>query len=325
MILSRVTVPFFLCLLALLGYPLLAQAAKLPVLDRMVASVNNEAITESELAQQTQFLVLSLQQGETTPPPMNELRQKVLDKMILEKLQLQLAKAQGNDATVDQAIANIAERDHLTVDQLKAALAQQGFSYTQFRQARKTEITLSKIQMREIGQSISISDKDIEQFLQSPAGIEQSDVEYHLGHILIPLPETPSQEQIQAAKTQATDVLKALKSGADFAKTAIAQSAGQQALSGGDLGWRKMASVPSLFVKIVPRLSISEVYGPIQDTSGFHLIKLFNKRTAEDAEGASLRQKAMELLYHRKFEELLVPWLRTLRANAEVEIFLNEK
>jgi peptidyl-prolyl cis-trans isomerase SurA len=329
MILSRTTVSFFLCLLALLARPMLAEAAKLPVLDRMVASVNDEAITESELNQQTQLLVLSLQQGEASLPPMNELRQKVLDKLILEKLQVQLAKSQGIDepdeATVDQAIAHIAERDHLSVEQLKTALTQQGFSYEQFRQARKTEITLSKIQMRELGQSISISEKDIDQFLQSPAGIEQSDIEYHLGHILIPLPETPSQEQIQSAKAQATDVLKALKSGADFAKTAMAQSAGQQALSGGDLGWRKMAAVPSIFIKVIPRLSIGEVYGPIQDASGFHLIKLFNKRTAESADGASARQKAMELLYHRKFEELLVPWLRNLRANAEVEIFLNDK
>jgi peptidyl-prolyl cis-trans isomerase SurA len=314
--------------LLLLAYPVLA--AKLPVLDRMIASVNDEAITESELNQQTQMLLLSLQQSDTATPPTNELKKQVLDKMILEKLQLQLAKAQGieepDDKAVDDAINHIAARDHLTHEQLKAVLSQQGLSYTQFRQNRKTEIMLSKIQMREIGPNIAISDKEVDQFLNSPAGIEQANVTYQLGHILIPLSETPSQTEIQTAQGKAVVILKSLATGADFAKTAMANSAGQQALNGGDLGFRNMASIPSLFTKIVSHLKISEVYGPIQDSSGFHIIKLLNKRTAENSDGIeTARQKAMELLYHRKFEELLIPWLRNLCANAEVEIFLNEK
>jgi len=324
--LYRWLVPVFSLLL--LACPV--KAGKLPVLDRMVASVNDEAITESELNQQTQMLLLSLQQSDGASPPTTELKKQVLEKMILEKLQLQLAKAQGieepDDKTVDDAINHIAARDHLTHEQLKEVLSQQGLSYTQFRQNRKTEIMLSKIQMREIGPNIVISDKEVDQFLNSPAGIEQSNEEYQLGHILIPFSETPSQTEIQTAKGKAAAVLKSLTTGADFTKTAMANSAGQQALNGGDLGFRNMASIPSLFTKIVPRLKIGEVYGPIQDSSGFHIIKLLTKRTAENSDGAeTARQKAMELLYHRKFEELLIPWLRNLRANAEVEIFLNEK
>ena len=314
----------------LLSWVFPLHAATLPVLDRLVASVNDEAITESELNQQTQMLLLSLQQGEATPPPVNELRKQVLDKMILEKLQLQLAKAQGieepDDKTVNDAIAHIAARDQLTIEQLKDILHQQGLSYKQFYQNRKMEIMLSRIQMKEIGPHISISEKEVDQFLNSPQGLEQSDVEYQLGHILIPLSETPSQVEIKTAKEKAEAVVKSLAMGANFAKTAMAVSAGQQALNGGDLGFRKMASIPSLFTKVVARLKVGEVYGPIQDSSGFHLIKLLNKRTAEDnASTTTARQKAMELLYQRKFEELLVPWLRNLRANAEVEIFLNEK
>ena len=103
----------------------------------------------------------------------------------------------------------------------------------------------------------------------------------------------------------------------------MAKSAGQQALSGGDLGWRKTESIPTLFAKIVPTLQIGEVYGPIKDSSGSHIIKLLDKRLATSSE--NLQNRAMEILFQRKFDEQLTPWLRHLRSNAEVEIYLNEK
>jgi len=325
-------------LLGLLG--LTASAAttaapqSLPVLDRMVASVNDEAITESELKRQTELLLVRLRQTETPLPALPVLHKQLLEKMIMEKLQLQLAAAEGievDEKTLNQAIQEIASRDGLSVSQMQEFLVEQGIPVEQFRQTIKTELTLSKIQQKELGHRINISKTEVEHFLKSPAGQDHSGVEYRLGHILIPLPESPSAEQLQAVERQATAIVKELKAGADFAKVAIAKSAGQQALSGGDLGWRQADEVPTIFAKLTPTLRVGEVYGPIRDASGFHIIKLLSKRSIGEpsesnakGDGDSLRHKAMEKLYQRKFEEILVAWLRRLRSDAEIKIYLNE-
>jgi peptidyl-prolyl cis-trans isomerase SurA len=326
----RISLILSLCFFA---YPLASSAApgkKLPLLDRMIASVNNEAITASELNKQTELLLVRLRQTDTALPPLSELRKQVLEKMVLEKLQLQLASQEGvviDDTALEKAIQDIAQRDSLSVSQLQQFLEEQAIPFSQFRQTIKTEMTLSKLHQKEIGQHISVSNRDIEQFLESPAGLDQNDAEYRLGHILIALPdETPSTAEQQKLEAKAETIVKELKGGSDFAKTAIAKSAGQQALTGGDLGWRKMAEMPTLFSKVVATLRAGEVYGPIRDSSGFHIIKLFEKRNlnAKKVSAKEQRNKAMEFLYQRKFDEQLVSWLRRLRADAEIKIYLNE-
>jgi len=309
------------------------KAKKLPMLDNMVAAVNNEAITAAELNKQTELLLVRLRQADNPLPDMPVLRKQILDKMVLEKLQLQLAKEEQievDDKTLNSAIDEIAKRDGLTVSQMKEFLEEQGIPYAQFRSTIKTEITLSKLHQREIGQQIIISPRDIDQFLKSPMGQDQTGAEYHLAHILISLPESPNNAEQEKTEARAEAIVKELKAGADFAKTAMAKSAGQQALEGGDLGWRKTATIPTLFAKIAPTLRAGEIYGPIRDSSGFHIIKLINKRAQNAASSknqdtiTATRQKAMEFLYQRKFDEKLVSWLRHLRADAEVEIYLNE-
>lgn len=324
------------CLLAFTSFSLHAAARpsqNLPVLDRMVASVNNEALTASELNKQTELLMVRFRQTETTLPPLPVLRKQILEKMVLEKLQLQLAAEEGievDDATLNNSIQEIAKRDGLSVPQLQEFLEEQKIPFTQFRKTIKTEITLSKLHQKEIGQTINISERDIDQFLNSSAGQDQTGAEYHLGHILIPSPDNASKEQQQKVEERADAIVKELKAGADFAKMAIAKSAGQQALNGGDLGWRKTAEMPTLFVKVAPTLRVGEVYGPIRDNGTFHIIKLINKRLPSVASknhqknSTEVRNKAMEFLYQRKFDEQLVIWLRRLRADAEVKIYLNE-
>ncbi len=426
------------CILSISSYTLFAAplSKKLPVLDKMVASVNSEAITESQLNQQTQLLLVRLRQADAALPPLPVLRKQLLERMILEKLQLQLATVEGievDEPTLNQALQDIAARDNLALSQMQQFLEEQGIPFTQFRETIKTEITLSKIQQKEVGQHITVSKADIQHFLNSPAGLDQSGVEYRLGHILIPFPsEAPSKEQQQKTQERAEHIVKELKAGANFTKMAIAKSAGQQALNGGDLEWRKTESIPTAFVKVVPALQIGEIYGPIRDSSGLHIIKLLNKRSqqttgkskeqahirqiliktnekrsdseaeallaklrtqiingasftalaqrySEEANGAkggdigwvtektvvpefnqeilklrageisqpfkstlgwhlilvvekknecvsseAMRNKAMEILYQRKFDEQLISWLRHLRNDAEVEIYLNE-
>jgi peptidyl-prolyl cis-trans isomerase SurA len=323
----------FLWFITLCFFPIYSTAAprKLPVLDRMIAAVNDEAITESELNQQTQLLMLRMPQQDTNLPPAAELKKQILEKMIIEKLQLQLAKQQKieiDDETVNKTLEEIASRDKLTVAQLKEFMEEQGVSFQQFRETIKRELTISKLQQKEIGGGIVIAKADIEHFLSSPAAQDQTGVAYHLGHILIALPEEATSEIIQQTEKKAEKIVQELKAGANFAKTAMAKSSGQQALNGGDLGWRKTSEVPTLFAKVVGTLQSGDVYGPIKETGGFHIIKLFEKRVQGEkgnnvANKAVMRNKAMEILYQRKFEEQLVPWLKKLRSEAEVEIYLD--
>lgn len=331
MIKSR-SVSFLLaCSLGLLSFSSAALPVqkKLPVLDRMVASVNNEAITESELNRQTELLLVRLRQTETPLPSLSVLHKQLLEKMILEKCQLQIAVAEGitvDEKTLNQAVTEIASRDNLSIAEMRQFLEEQGISFTQFRETIKTELLLSKIQQKEIGQRITISKAEVEHFLASPAGQDQSGTEYHLSHILIALPEEPSQAEVEKTEASADALAKELKHGADFAKIAMAKSAGQQALEGGDLGWRNTAAIPSTFAKIAPTLRVGEVYGPLRNDGGYHIIKLLAKRspTQTQENPTQARNKAMDTLYQRKFDELVVTWLRHLRSEAEIKIYLNE-
>jgi peptidyl-prolyl cis-trans isomerase SurA len=320
------------CSLGLLSFSLAAAPAqkKLPVLDRMVASVNNEAITESELNRQTELLLIRLRQTDTPMPSLKVLHKQLLEKMILEKCQLQIASAEGmaiDEKTLNQAIHEIASRDNLSIAEMQQFLEEQGISFAQFRETIKTELLLSKIQQKEVGQRITISKAEVEHFLASPAGQDQSGTEYHLSHILIPLPEEHSKTEFQKIEANANTIAKELKKGGDFAKVAMAKSAGQQALEGGDLGWRNTAAIPSTFAKIAPTLRVGEVYGPIRNDSGYHIIKLLAKRSPnvqQEQSPTQARNKAMDMLYQRKFDELVVNWLRHLRSEAEIKIYLNE-
>jgi peptidyl-prolyl cis-trans isomerase SurA len=435
---ARVFLLGLICILSANIAPVFATstAKKLPVLDKMVAAVNGEAITESQLNRQTQILLTRLQQT-TTLPPMSVLQKQLLERMILEKLQLQLASQDTIDideTTLNHALQDIAIRDGLSLSQLQQFLEEQGVSFAQFKETVKTELMLSKVQQKELGQQITISKAEIDHFLNSPAGLDQSGAEYNLGHILITFPsDSPSKAQQQKTQQHAEQIVGELKAGANFAKMAMAKSASQHALNGGDLGWRKIESIPTTFVKIAPALQIGEIYGPIRDNSGFHIIKLLNKRAQTTPAGKSsaeahvrqiliktnekksdteaqtlltalrtriingtsfttlaqqyseeatatkggdigwvtekgvvpefyqaitklksgeisqpfksplgwhlvlmlekrsahvpsetMRNKAMEILYQRKFDELLVTWLRQLRNNAEVQTYLNE-
>lgn len=319
------------CSLGLLSFSIHAAPVtkRLPVLDRMVASVNNEAITESELNRQTELLLVRLRQTDTPMPALPELHKQLLEKMILEKCQLQIAATAGvtvDEKTLNAAIQEIASRDKLSITEMQQFLEEQGISFSQFRDTIKTELLLSKIQQQEIGPRITISKAEIDHFLASPVAQDQSATEYHLSHILIPLSEELSKTEIQQVEANANNVARELKQGADFAKTAIAKSAGQQALEGGDLGWRNIAAIPSTFAKIVPTLRVGEVYGPLRNDSGYHIIKLLAKRSphAQAQSPTQARSKAMDTLYQRKFDELLVTWLRHLRSEAEIKIYLNE-
>lgn len=257
------------------------------VLDKMVASVNDEAITESELDKQTQLILIRLKPTELTLPPMSVLKKQVLDRMIIDRIQMQQAKELGieiDQATVNQTLNDMVKHDDLSFDEWRQFLEDQGVSFEYFKDSVKNELLISRLQQQEVGKMVSVSNIDVDHFVNSPAGQDQSGTEYRIGHILIALPENASVDTIHKKNEEAKNIVQQLKTGSNFAQMAMARSNGQHALEGGDLGFRKTAEIPSLFAKEAALLQIGEVYGPIKNESGFHIIKLIDKRI----EGTSL-------------------------------------
>lgn len=267
-------------LTALLLLPRLAPAAPVP-LDRIVAIVNDDVIVKTELDQRTRTIEAQLQQQGVSLPSQAVLRRQVLERMIMDRIQLQLAARTGiqvDDDTLNNALRSIAARNHLTLNQFRDTLERDGYNYDRFRHNLREEITISRLHQREVADRVTITPQEVDNFLATVEKQSDRNKEFHLAHILISVPEAPSPEQIEKAHAKAEAVLKQLQAGADFGQTAIAVSDGQQALQGGDLGWRKADQLPSLFAEPVERMKPGEISGLIRSPSGFHIIKLIAVR-----------------------------------------------
>jgi len=274
------TLKMLCCGLLLLGQ---AVSAKPQPLDGIAAIVNDSIITQSQLSQQVKLIEKQIKQSGNGAPDPGALEKQVLDHLILNEIQLQLAKKTGiqiDEATLDGAIENIGKDNNMTVTQLREALTQEGIDYNHYRTNIRHQMMISQLQQRDIMHDVQVSDHEVKQFLQSPNGLGGLMTEYRLGHILIPLSESPSPEEIDNATKQAQQVIAKLRQGKDFAQIALTESKGEQALNGGDLGWRKLPEIPTLFEKAVPKLKVNEVADPVRSASGLHIIKLLDKRSA---------------------------------------------
>ena len=266
-----------LLLLSLFGSSLLH--AKLEPLDRIAAVVDEKIIMQSEILQKVNN-VKKQNKGMRLPPD-SVLRQQVLDQLITQSIQLQMAERSGlriSDQQLNMTIENIAKQNGLSLSKFKKALEKDGIKYSQAREQIRRERIISEIQRYRVGNKIQISDQDIDGFLNSSRGKNATSEEYRLGHILIQLPSQASRKQLKDAQNKAHSLVKKLRKGADFAQTAVANSEGRNALKGGDLGWRKEAELPSLFAQVVPELKKGDVSEPIRSASGFHIIKINDKR-----------------------------------------------
>lgn len=250
-------------------------------LDKIVAIVDNDIITNSELEQHKKLVLSNIDLANTSLPSENILKKQILNQMILTKLQLQLANDTGIEVSaenIDSYMQDMASGAGLTVTALQNDLKSQGVSLAEFRTNLQHEIAINQLRQREIARNIVISNADIDGFLSSPVGQDRSGTEYHLRHIVLSISDTPTPQAITKAKLQAETIVSDLKHGADFAKMAMTKSSGQQALHGGDLGWRRISEIPTLFIKHAPTMQINEIVGPIQSANGFHIIKLVEKR-----------------------------------------------
>ncbi len=271
--------PLLILLATLLGAP--AAGAEPVVLDRIVAIVNDEAITQSELEAEIESVKLQLAQQRAPIPPADILQRQVLDRLIAIHLQLQLARANNivvDEDTLNRAIQTIARQNRMSLGRFREVLESEGYDFERFREEIRREIALTRLRQRQIDSRVSVSEAEIDQFLaQQQSGAEAND-EYRLGHILVALPEAASSDQIREARQRAEALVEELRRGADFTALAQRESKGAQALRGGDLGWRKAGQLPTLFANLVPRMQVGEIEGPIRSPSGFHIIKLLDKR-----------------------------------------------
>ncbi len=253
-----------------------AQAA-VKSLDQIVAVVNDDVITRSELESRMNEMLVQLQQKSTNLPPIEILREQVLERMISKRLQLQTADRLGlsvDDDTVTKAIANIAETNNITLLQLREVLERDGISFPHFREQLREDILINRLKQKEVINRIVITDQDIDNFLAREIGTQRQRAAVHLQHILIATPEGASPEDVQAAKEKAQSVYQELQQGADFGEMAIRVSDSRQALEGGDLGWIETSRIPSLFTQLVDELEPGAISEPIRNASGFHIVKL---------------------------------------------------
>jgi peptidyl-prolyl cis-trans isomerase SurA len=252
------------------------QAAVEP-LDQIVAVVNEDVIAKSELDSRMQEMAAQLTQKGATLPPLEILREQVLDRMIDKRLQLQTAERLGisvDDSTVTKAIANIAENNHITLLQLREVLEKDGVSFALFRDQLREDILINRLKQKEVINRIVITEQDVSNFLAREIGTQRQRSAVHLLHILISTPEGASTEDVQAAKRKAQETYEELSRGGDFGEMAMRVSNGRQALEGGDLGWIETSRIPSLFTKLVDEMEPGTISEPIRNASGFHIIKL---------------------------------------------------
>ena len=251
-------------------------------IDHIVAVANDDVITYAELENRMRLIKQQIQQRQAKLPPDDVLRKQILEQLIIERLQLQLADQVGirvDDETINKVISNIAQENKFTLDQFREVLAREGYEFADFRQNIKKDITISQLRKRRVENRVTVTEQEVDNYLISNASRGASKDEFHLAHILIAVPEAASPDQIRAAKERAETVLAQLRLGADFAETAIAVSNGQKALEGGDLGWRKAGQLPTLFSENVIRMQVGQMSELIRSPSGFHIIKLLDRRS----------------------------------------------
>ena len=271
-----------LCLVGVFGANAQNQPANesQPV-DRIVAVVNDEVITLHELNARLDFAVAQLQKQGTPLPPRGELERQMLDRLIMDKVQLQHARDSGmriDDSQLEQALQRIAANNKMSLAKFRDALQKDGIAFAKFREDIREEMTIARVREREVNDKIVISEGEIDNYLSGDSTAGNSAEEYEVAHILLRAPESASPEQIQKLKVKAEQVYERAKQGEDFAQLAATYSDAPDALKGGGLGVRPLNRLPALFAEVVVKLKDGEVGPLLRSPNGFHLVKLVAKR-----------------------------------------------
>jgi len=272
-------------------------------INHIVAIVDDDVIVRTELDEAIHTITAQLKQKGAELPSAAIIERQILERLIVQHLQLQIAVRSGiqiDDETLASAIRNIAERNHVSPAEFRTVLEKDGYNFEHFRSDIRDQLIIGRLHQREVANHVTVTDQEVDDFLASVHSQEtentKSDGEWKLAQILIALPEGVSPERIQSAREKAETLLTRLRTGEDFRTLAMTQSDGRDALEGGDLGWRRMGQIPSLFAGIVSGMKKGDLSGPLRSPAGIHLVKLLDYRGQE--EGTVTQTRARHILIH---------------------------
>lgn len=284
---SRLLIVLTSCMASLLAHAAPSEPVEA---DRIIAVVADEAITYRDLNLRLASAIKQLEKQGTPLPPRDVLEGQMLDRLIMERVQLQAARDSGlriDDNQLDQAIARIAANNNLSQSQFRELLLKDGMSFATFREEIRNEMTMVRLREREVDSRLVISDGEIDNFLEAQAANGGSE-EYQLAHILFRAPESASPEQLLKLRQRAEQVLARVRSGESFGQLSAAFSDAPDALKGGDLGWRQLERLPSLYAEAASKLKPGETAELLRSSAGFHILKLMDKRGGDAV--ASIQQ-----------------------------------
>jgi len=277
---------------ALLTLLLLAASALAPavraepvLLDRIAAIVDDDVVMDSDIERRMADIRAQIASRGARMPPEDVLRKQVLDRLILESIQVQMATRMGariDDETLSGNIEGIARQNGMGLRDFVARLASEGVDYEAFRDEVRRDMLMKTLRQRRVGDRVRVTDADVDEFLRSSTGRDLFAGSFHIAHILVAVPEGADVPAVQAASTKVEALLKDARAGADFADLAVRNSDAANALEGGDLGWRTGAQLPSLFANVVHDMKPGDVAGPLRSASGFHIVKLIERKAGEE-------------------------------------------
>ncbi len=264
------------------------------VIDSIAVVVNDEVITRNEIAARVRAVEANMKAQKAPIPDAANLQRQVVESMIVDRAQAQLAKEMGvkiDDQTLDRAIGRIAEQQKMSVQELRNQLEKSGVTFASFREEIRNEIMMQRLREHEVDNKIQISDAEVDTFLATEKAAAAEQVELNIAQIMVRIPENASPEQIAARKARADEVLRQLRTGGDFAKIAATYSDAADALKGGEVGWRASNNLPPIFAEALEKLKPGQVTPAIKSATGFHILKLVDRRSAAENKDKNVVQQ----------------------------------
>jgi peptidyl-prolyl cis-trans isomerase SurA len=251
-------------------------------LDRVVAVVNDEALTSFEIDQSKRSTLQQMKEAKVQPPPADVLEKQVIERLITERALMQYAKESGvrvDDTTVERTILRVAQDNKLTPEEFRKVLERENIPYAKYREEVRKEVIIQRLREREVDNKVYVSDAEVDQYLATVAAQAGGETEYLLSHVLVRVPEQASPDQIDGRRRRAEQALADIKKGTEFSQVAASFSDAPDALQGGSLGWRTPARLPTIFGEVVRGMKNEDVSGVLRSAAGFHIVKLVDSRS----------------------------------------------
>ncbi len=258
-----------------------APATSIATLDRILVVVNDDVVTQSELSLRVAETKKQLQLDKITPPPADVLRRQVLEHLVFERVQLQVAAQTGirvSEVEVDKAFESIARENKMSVEDFQKFLRREGIDPAVHRASLRNQMLIRQLQEREVLHRVAVTDAEVDGFLENQESRDSVNLAFNLSHIFIAVPESASPEAIAQAKSRAEEALQGLRQGGNFAQAAISFSQGPEALSGGNLGWKNAGQLPELFLSAIKNLASGNLTDILRSPNGFHILRVNDRR-----------------------------------------------